>query len=88
MKFAKDILTDYDNKTYDTGRSLAVFVVTSMTIMQGWAVFKGGTFDPGAYGAGVAAVIAALGVAIFGDNAKRPQGSAGNVVDSGVREAE
>ena len=71
MKLAKDILTDYDNQTYDTGRVLAVLVVVSMTGMQAWAVYKGGTFDAGAYGAGVAAVIGALGIAIFGDNAKR-----------------
>jgi hypothetical protein len=71
VKIAKDILTDYDNETYDTGRVLAVLVVLSMTGMQAWAVYKGGTFDAGAYGAGVAAVIGALGIAIFGDNAKR-----------------
>jgi len=69
----KDIVTDYDNETYDTGRVLAVSVVLSMLVMQGWSVWKSGTFDPAAFGAGVAAVIAALGVAIFGDNAKRPK---------------
>jgi hypothetical protein len=69
----KDIVTDYDNETYDTGRVLAVSVVLSMLVMQGWSVWKSGTFDPAAFGTGVAAVIAALGVAIFGDNAKRPK---------------
>ena len=72
MKFLRDILTDYDGKTYDTGRTLAVFVVASLTIMQAWAVYKGGVFDALAYGGGVAAVIACLGAAIAGDNAKRP----------------
>ena len=71
MRLFKDILTDYDNEPFDTGRVLAVLVVLSMTGMQAWAVYKGGTFDAGAYGAGVAAVIGALGIAIFGDNAKR-----------------
>lgn len=69
----KDIVTDYDNETYDTGRVLAVSVVLSMMVMQLVAVWKSGTFDPSAFGTGVAAVIAALGVAIFGDNAKRPK---------------
>jgi hypothetical protein len=73
MSLVKDILTDYDGSTYDTGRVLAVFVVVSMTGLQAWSVVKGGAFDPMAYGGGVAAVIACLGVAIFGDNAKRPE---------------
>ena len=73
MKLLRDILTDYDGKTYDTGRTLAVFVVASLTIMQAWAVYKGGVFDALAYGGGVAAVIACLGAAIAGDNAKRPE---------------
>jgi hypothetical protein len=71
-RFLKDILTDYDGSTYDTGRSLAVFVVVSMTILQIASLFLGGTFDPMAYGGGVAAVIACLGVAIFGDSKGRP----------------
>lgn len=77
MRFFREIVTDYDNKTYDTGRVLAVFVVASMTAMQAWAVYRGGTFDAGAYGAGIAAVIASLGIAIFGDNAKRPTSGPG-----------
>lgn len=71
-KIVKDNLTDYDGSTYDTGRCIAWFCVASLTIMQGFAVAKGGAFDPMAYGGGVAAVIACLGVAIFGDNARRP----------------
>ena len=92
MKPIKDILTDYDNQTYDTGRVLAVFVVASMTAMQGWAVWKGGSFDAGAYGAGVAAVIGALGIAIFGDNAKRDIAAKGlataNKANEAAKEAE
>jgi hypothetical protein len=72
MRFLREILTDYDNKTFDTGRTLAVFVVVSMTILQCVSLFTGGTFDPMAYGGGVAAVIACLGVAIFGDSKGRP----------------
>ena len=87
MKFIKDILTDYDGQSYDTGRSLAVFVVSAMTAMQAWAVWKGGTFDAGAYGAGVAAVIGALGIAIFGDNAKRDVAAKGLAVTNKANEA-
>lgn len=73
MKFLRDIATDYDGKTYDTGRSLALFCVASLTIMQAYSVYRGAAFDPMAYGGGVAAIIACLGVAIFGDNHKRPE---------------
>jgi len=89
----KDIVTDYDNETYDTGRVLAVCVVLSMLVMQGVAVWKSGSFDPSAFGTGVAAVIAALGVAIFGDNAKRPSNdrlpstSAGNAPEAAAATA-
>ena len=72
MKFIKDNLTDYDGKTYDTGRSLAWACILALMVMQGWAVYKTGAFDPMAFAGGCAAIIAALGAAIFGDNAKRP----------------
>jgi hypothetical protein len=84
-KFVKDILTDYDGETYDTGRSIAVFLVTSLTIMQAYAVFRGSEFKPMEYGGGVAAIMACLGVAIAGDNANRPKSSFGDVVNSGER---
>ena len=77
MSRLKDLITDYDNETLDTGRTLAVFVVLSMTLMQAYAVYKGGTFNSMEYGGGVAAVIACLGVAIFGDNARRPEAAKG-----------
>jgi hypothetical protein len=71
-KFIHDNLTDYDGKTYDTGRSLAWFCVLSLTLLQGWAAYETGKFDPMAYASGCAAIVACLGVAIYGDNAKRP----------------
>jgi hypothetical protein len=72
-KFTKDILTDYNGNDYDTGRSLAVFCVLALTVFEGWSVVVlKQPFDAMRYGGGVAAVIACLGVAIFGDSKGRP----------------
>lgn len=72
MRFLREILTDYDNQTYDTGRCIAVFLVASMTAFEGVAVWNGKSFDPQAFGLGMAAILGALGAAVAGDNHKRP----------------
>lgn len=72
MKIIRDILTDYDGTTYDTGRVIAVALVLSMIGFEGYSVYHTKLFDPQAFGMGMGAVLAALGCAIFGDNHKRP----------------
>ena len=72
MKLIRDILTDYDGSTYDTGRVLAVVIVLAMLAFEAWVLWRGAAFDAGTFGGGIAAVLAALGAAIFGDNHKRP----------------
>lgn len=72
MKLLKDILTDYDGQTYDTGRVLAVAIIAALLAFQTVAVVRSGTFDVQAFGVGMAAVLTALGIAIGGDNHKRP----------------
>ena len=72
MKLLRDILTDYDGQTYDTARVMAVCIILSMLAMQGVAVWAAKSFDPQAFGVGMASVLGALGVAIAGDNHKRP----------------
>jgi hypothetical protein len=72
MKLLRDILTDYDGVTYDTGRVLAVAIIAALLTFQTVAVINSHTFDVQAFGTGMAAVLAALGVAIGGDNHKRP----------------
>ena len=71
-RFLREILTDYDNKTYDTGRSIAVYLICCMSALQAFATWKSGAFDAMAFGGGCAAILACLGVAIAGDNHKRP----------------
>ena len=71
--FWKHLSTDYDNKTFDTGRVLVIGVVLSMVFMEGWDVIvHAAKFDSQGYGTGVAAILAGLGAYIFGDNTKRP----------------
>lgn len=71
--FWKHLSTDYDNKTFDTGRVIVITVILSMIVMEGWdVILHSQPFDPQAYGAGVAAILAGLGAYIFGDNSKRP----------------
>ena len=72
MKFFRQIVTDYDNQTYDTGRSAAVFLIISMTIMEAISIYQGHEFRAMEFGGGVAAVLGALGLAIAGDNHRRP----------------
>jgi len=47
-------------------------VVFAMVGLQAVATLKSGVFDPQTFGVGVASVIGALGIAIAGDNHKRP----------------
>lgn len=70
----RDLITDYDGKTADTGRSLAVFLVAVMSALQAYATYHSPThaFDAGTFGGGVAAILGALGIAIAGDNHRRP----------------
>lgn len=71
--FWKHLVTDYDNRTFDTGRSLVVIVILNMCVFQGWdLIVHGSSFNPQSFGTGVAAIIGGLGAYLFGDNAKRP----------------
>lgn len=72
MRLIREILTDYDNQTYDTARVLAVGLIVALVCFQTVATLKTGTFDPQAFGVGVASIVGALGIAIAGDNHKRP----------------
>ena len=62
--FWKHLVTDYDNRTFDTGRSLVVIVILNMYVFQGWdLIVHGSSFNPQSFG---------TGAYLFGDNAKRP----------------
>ena len=63
----KQILTSYDNQTYDTGRVLAFVYFISAIIFQGWATWHGLGFNPQEYLAGGGVFLGGLGVYLFGD---------------------
>jgi len=74
MALTKNILTDYDNSTYDTGRVVAVAYFLSAIIFMGVAVvIHGQLFDPQSYLVGGGGFLTGLGVYLFGDNHKRPR---------------
>ena len=60
----KDTFTGKDNDTIDIGRVLWGLGVFSFILFAGYVVFYSKAFDPIAYGAGFAAVLAAGGAAI------------------------
>lgn len=63
-KFFKDIFTGRDNRTYDMGRVLWFQSVQAFIAISVYALYKGGSFDPVTWGAGLAALIGAGGAAI------------------------
>lgn len=65
-----NILTSYDNQTFDTGRVLAFLYFLSTIVFQAWIVFHGGPFSPQDYLAGGGAFMAGLGIYLFGDKEK------------------
>lgn len=72
-KILKQMSTDYDNETFDSGRIMVLFVVVAMTFFQGWDVIAhSAKFDAQSFGTGVAALLVGLGAYIFGDTSKNP----------------
>jgi len=69
----KDLTTDYDNQTFDTGRVLGVIIVVAYVVFTGHSVFVMGVpFNGQEFGIGIGAILTGLGACIWGDN-RRPQ---------------
>ncbi|HCA26573.1 MAG TPA: hypothetical protein DEP05_02845 [Betaproteobacteria bacterium] len=60
-EFLKHIHTGVDQHTYDWGRVVGTWAVATYTVLAGYDLFQGHSFNPAAYGAGLAAIIAAVG---------------------------
>lgn len=67
LQIFRQMMTSYDNKTYDTGRILAIFYFLSTIVFQAWTVFHGGPFDAQGYLVGGGAFLGGLGIYLFGD---------------------
>jgi hypothetical protein len=70
-RILKQITTDYDNVTFDTGRTIAVIYFLSAIIFQGFSLYHGGAFDAQSYLVGGGGFLAGLGAYLFGDNHKK-----------------
>lgn len=66
----KQICTDSDNETYDTGRVVAVIYFLSTIILQSWFTYHGGAFDPQNYLLGGGTFLTGLGGYLFLDKKK------------------
>lgn len=74
MKFLMDIFTEADGKTWDLGRFQWFVGTVAFFGLSGWAyIFRGQAFDPTAWGAGRAAVLASgAGMIWMKDKEKAP----------------
>lgn len=70
IRILTNILTGYDNQTYDTGRFLAFCYFVSAIVFMGWDLYHGNKFDPQAYLSGGGVFLGGLGVYLFGDKDK------------------
>lgn len=73
IRILTNILTGYDNETYDTGRFLAFCYFVSTIIFTAWDVFHNRGFDPQAYLVGGGGFLAGLGVYLFTDKSPVPE---------------
>lgn len=72
MSWWRQVGTDYDNATWDTGRVIGVTIAASGIGFQAWALALGQQFSAIGYLSGMGALLGALGVYLFGDNHRRP----------------
>lgn len=73
VRLLRNIITDYDNETFDTGRALVVAVILAMCFLAGWdVVVHGAAFIPQEFGTGAGALLVGLGAYLFGDGKSRP----------------
>lgn len=70
----KDLITDYDGATLETGRVAAVAGILTFIGLSIWVVvMQGKDFDMLAFGGGFGALVGGLGVYLMGDKSK-PEG--------------
>jgi hypothetical protein len=72
LRVLHNVATDFDNKTFDTGRVIAIIYFFSAICFEGYRVFTSTTsFNPQEYLTGGAAFLAGLGAYIYGDASGR-----------------
>lgn len=66
-KLFKHVLTDFDNETYDTIRVLGMFVAVCGLVFQGYALYRGQTFDVMGFLTGFGGFLAGIGAGVLLD---------------------
>ncbi len=66
----KQVCTDEDNETYDTGRVVAIIYFLSTILFQGWSTYHGVPFDAQEYLLGGGTFLTGLGGYLFLDRKK------------------
>lgn len=73
IRILTNILTGYDNQTYDTGRFLAFCYFVSTMLFTAWDLYHGARFDAQAYLVGGGGFLTGLGVYLFTDKSPVPE---------------
>lgn len=66
-KVFQHILTDFDNETYDTVRVFGLVVALCGLVFQGYALYRGQTFDVMGFLTGFGGFLAGLGAGVLLD---------------------
>ncbi len=67
----KDLITDYDGETLETGRVAAVLGILTFIGLSVWVVvMQGKDFDMLSFGGGFGALVGGLGIYLMGDKSK------------------
>jgi hypothetical protein len=67
----KDLITDYDGETLETGRVAAIVGIAAFIVLAAWGVIaQGKDFDMQAFGIGFGSLVGGLGVYLMGDKSK------------------
>lgn len=64
MKVIRDWFTESDNVTWCLARAMAAVAILSIIAAQVYALYQGKPFDPQAFGLGIGAGFAGVGVAL------------------------
>ena len=74
----KDLITDYDGETLETGRVAAIVGIVAFIVLAAWGVIaQGKDLDMQAFGIGFGSLVGGLGVYLMGDKSKPKEHAGG-----------
>lgn len=72
-KVFRDMFTGKDGQTFDLGRVLWAKAMVAFVCLSGFALWRGGLFDPMAWAGGAGALLAAGGGALWAKRDTEPE---------------